>query len=348
MQMIRLLADLSLRTKGGVRICQGLLAPLREAAQAKGWHVDFVVGCDESSGQEHRADTYILPNRSDLVTDEAVLPRVAAGYDVLYTQRETLRLAKRRPRVVLQLHEHQHTRYAPWNSVRQALRGSLQHYRASIMYQTAEHICFSSKWTRDEFARLEGREPKSSSVVLLGGWKDDCPHERSLRRDEIVVVVASNDARDELAWALDVWRKAALPAPWTMCIVGRRGSGPAGVSLIGPLGDSDLRGLLSRSRAYLHIGRVEGFGLSVVEALQVGTPVIARSGSAVDELLGSGGGYLVTGSTSAAAALVKVADGKAAADLRDPSQVGSQYTWARTAQGIISACEQIAHHTRIH
>jgi len=340
--VIRLLADLSLQTKAGPRIRAGLIGPFGAAARAHGWQFDVVVPAGVSLPPDAATVVHVLPNRSDLVLDEIVLPRLGARYDVVYTQREGLRAARRRrPRVVLQLHEHQHNRYAPWPTVRDAARGAVHVYRASRMYREADHICFSSAWTRDEFRRLEAAEPRSSSVVPLGGWPDNRADASHLPREPVVVVLASTDARDEFGWALDVWERAQLPAPWRMAVVGRPGAGDGSsvgdrVRLMGRISDDTLVDLLGRAGAYLHIGRTEGFGLSVVEALQLGTPVVARRGSAVDELLVSGGGFLVEDSTAA---------GRALADLArqtfTPAAVaaGARYSWAGTAASVIKACE---------
>jgi len=339
----RLLVDFSLRTKAGPRIRYGLAAPLAAAAAARGWLVDVAVPAGAPL-PEGINSAISLGDHSDLVLDELVLPRLAAPYDVVYTQREGLRigrrLGRRKPGVVLHLHEHQHVRYAPSVTVRHALRGAWQSYRACAMYRRADHICFSSEWTRAEFPRLERIEPTSSSVVRLGGWPDDRPPLSIMERRPIVVVIASSDARDELDWALAVWRLAMLPYPWELVVVGRAPHrGGERVRAVGRLSDADLVALLAMARAYLHIGRVEGFGLSVVEALQVGTPVVGRGGSAVDELLRHGGGYLVDDAAAAASALTALADGAVVPAVA--AAAGARYTWAKTARGVLAACDAV-------
>lgn len=337
--MIRLLADFSLRTKASPRIRDGLAGELIKAAHQKGWSVDLLIP-PNSSLRGHdgtKVNVRVVPDRSDFVLEEVVIPRISRSYDLLYTQREGVRLTGKRPKVVLHLHEHCHTRYTSTPTLKLAARRAWQGYRAAKIYRFADHICFSSGWTRDEFKRLEGTEQPSHSVVPLAGWPERLPRARYGSRDPAVVVVASQDLRDELSWGLEVWERAKLPAPWELVVVGGAQAIGNRIRLLGRISDEELMRTFSRSRAYLHIGRVEGFGLSVVEALQLGTPVVARRGSAVDEILESGGGYLVEDARSAADALVRIADemvwsGAAVA-------AGDQYHWRNTALGVLDACE---------
>lgn len=337
--MIRLLADFSLRTKASPRIRDGLAGVLVKAARERGWSIDLIVPpnisqpeVDVSGVEFHTVSDY-----SDFYLQEVIIPRIAKHYDLVYTQREAIRLTESRSGIVLHLHEHRHARYIPTPTVRAAARSAWQSYRTGRMYRSADHICFSSAWTRDEFRRLEGFEPASNSIVPLGGWPETLSRTCPGTRKPVVVVVGSSDARDELAWGLEVWEKAKLPDHWEMVVIGEVNSGGDRTRLIGRVSDDQLIQTLARSSAYLHIGRKEGFGLSIVEALQLGTPVVARRGSAVDELLGNGGGYLVDDTRSAAKALQEVADG--AISYEAAATAGSQYSWLHTAEGVLAACE---------
>jgi len=278
-----------------------------------------------------------IPERSDVYLEEFWLPRKARSYDALVTPREQLRLVGARPATVLQLHEHQQTRYARLDSMRAALRGAHQQYRASASYQSVDHICFSSGWTRDQFTVWEGRAPASASVVHLSGWADDVASGLfQLEKDNTVLIMASSDPRDDLNWGLRAWEMARLPAPWTLVVVG---DGPAveggDVRRVGRLSDEDLLHEMRAASAYLHIGRCEGFGLAVVEALQAGTPVIARGGSAVDELLARGGGGLVATAAEAAAALQALAlDPDRQSTSRQAHAAGTLFSWSSTARGL--------------
>jgi len=288
------------------------------------------------------------PDRSDLYLDELWLPHLAARYDVLYTQRETLRLGRRRPATVLQLHEHHHTRYAPWTTRRAATRGAWQIYRGCTAYERAEHICFSSSWTYHEFVRLEERVPRSSSIVPLSGWPDHREQVSSRQRRQQIIALVSSDPRDELHWALRVWRHADLPEPWELVVVGLdsaaagMGDSDLRVRAGGRLGDAALFELMATARGYLHTGRVEGFGLSILEALQLGTPAVARAGSATSELLDDGGGWLVGPDPEAAAtALAELSSADPVALEHAARQAGGRFSWSATARGVLDACASV-------
>ena len=77
------------------------------------------------------------------------------------------------------------------------------------------------------------------------------------------------------------------------------------VSYVGPVGPAERDNLLGGARALLHlIGFAEPFGLSVIEALATGTPVIATALGSMPELLRHGStGFLVSDVAEAVAAV---------------------------------------------
>ncbi|GLY14893.1 glycosyltransferase family 4 protein [Kineosporia rhizophila] len=83
----------------------------------------------------------------------------------------------------------------------------------------------------------------------------------------------------------------------------------ANVTYLGPVGPAERDRLLGGALALLHlIGFAEPFGLSVVEALATGTPVIAHPLGSMPELIRPGRtGYLVETLESAVAAVASVA-----------------------------------------
>jgi glycosyltransferase involved in cell wall biosynthesis len=60
------------------------------------------------------------------------------------------------------------------------------------------------------------------------------------------------------------------------------------VSLVGLVSDAELLGLYQNALAYVFPSFYEGFGLPPLEAMQVGTPVIASNTSAIPEVCGEG------------------------------------------------------------
>lgn len=345
--MTKVLLDFSIRTKAGPRIAQGLITPLLDACHHRGWEADVIAAPGTiSSGNLWRQ----VPDRSDLFLDERWLPRLARRYDVVYTPREGLRLISGGPAYVLQLHEHQHARYTSWRSLRTTARGAWQRHRASQTYDGAAGICFSSSWTRTEFVRLEGREPRISVLAHLAGWPDDQVPVGPPGKERLVIANVSTDPRDDVAWALQGWADARLPPPWRLALFG--GAKPAGpdvpgVDWLGRLSDGDLVSLLSRASSYLHTGRLEGFGLGVVEALQMGTAVVARAGSAVDELLPASAGFLLAPDEPPGRALITLADSDPRTLAERAWTAGRRFSWSRTADAVARAVAAVLGHEDI-
>ncbi len=82
------------------------------------------------------------------------------------------------------------------------------------------------------------------------------------------------------------------------------------VRYVGPVGPAQRNELLGSAAALLHlVNFAEPFGLSMVEALACGTPVVARGLGAVPEVVADGEtGHLVDGADEAVAALARIGD----------------------------------------
>src|SRR4051794_14687774 len=63
----------------------------------------------------------------------------------------------------------------------------------------------------------------------------------------------------------------------------------ADVAMLGSISDDDNAALMSGCAAFLFPSRYEGFGLSPLEAMQCGAPVIASSSTSVGEVVADGG-----------------------------------------------------------
>lgn len=334
---MRVLFDLSVRTKASGRIRQGILPHLPRLSREHGWTITALVPSGEDVNAWAQVQVIAAPRRTDAFLEEVWLPHIADAYDAVVTSREQFRLRRRRPAVVLQLHEHHHTRYARAASARAALRSAHQQYRAGLMYRMADHICFSSKWTAEQFSLLEGAPPASASVVPLSGWADDVAQQAlQARNQETVLIMGSSDPRDDFAWGLAVWEEAKLPEPWALVVIGDvRGAAKKRVRYIGRIDDERLRHEMRAAAVYLHVGRVEGFGLAIVEALQMGTSVIARPGSALDEVLHTGGGVLASDTATAGRRLQEMTVESAVAHLAEQARAaGLSFSWSRTADGL--------------
>jgi len=94
--------------------------------------------------------------------------------------------------------------------------------------------------------------------------------------------VGTLEPRKNLPRLLDAYRRVRgeLPEPWPLVMVGPTGWGeqlPAqdGVVCTGLVAPAELSSLYARARLLAYVPLIEGFGLPPVEAMVVGTPVLA-------------------------------------------------------------------------
>jgi glycosyltransferase involved in cell wall biosynthesis len=116
---------------------------------------------------------------------------------------------------------------------------------------------------------------------------------------------------------------------------------PHGVRVVDAPGDDALADLMAGADAFVLPSHWEGFGLTALEAMACGAPVIVSDRGALPEVVGDGG--LVTEPTPEAlhAALRRVLDDEAfASALRDRGRTrAGGFTWERTARGWLEAVE---------
>lgn len=107
------------------------------------------------------------------------------------------------------------------------------------------------------------------------------------------------------------------------------------VILTGHVDDPTLAALYAGAEALLHAALLEGFGLTPLEALAAGTPVVAYDAGAVREVVGDAGILVPPGDPAALgeALATVLADDALAADLRRraPAQV-ARFSWDRAAE----------------
>ena len=110
------------------------------------------------------------------------------------------------------------------------------------------------------------------------------------------------------------------------------------------MGDRDLARAYAGASALVITSRCEGFGLTVLEAMAAGTPVVAAAAGALPEVGGDAAHYFEAGDSAALATAVSSAIGNEA-DRRDLIYRGRirahQFTWARTAELTAAAYQSI-------
>ncbi len=117
------------------------------------------------------------------------------------------------------------------------------------------------------------------------------------------------------------------------------------VTFTGRISDSDIADLMGLASVVIYASLYEGFGLPIIEAMAVGTPVVTSRGGATEEV--SGGAACLVDPRSVS----DIADGVAAAmldqnlrsDLREAGlRHAAQFTWGRTARETAAVYKAVA------
>ena len=109
---------------------------------------------------------------------------------------------------------------------------------------------------------------------------------------------------------------------------------PQPIEFLGTVTDAELASLYAGATALLHPCPVEGFGLPVIEAMAVGTPVVVADAGAAREAAGEAALRVPPYDAEAwARAMDRVSDAAVRDDLISKGrQRAAQFTWERAAQ----------------
>ncbi|TME30987.1 MAG: glycosyltransferase family 4 protein [Chloroflexi bacterium] len=117
------------------------------------------------------------------------------------------------------------------------------------------------------------------------------------------------------------------------------------VIVTGFVDEPTLAALYAGAECLLHAALLEGFGLTALEALAAGTPVVGYAGGAVTEVVGDAGLLVGSGDESALAnALARfLADDALRASLRGRARArASAFSWDRAADETLSVYRKVA------
>jgi glycosyltransferase involved in cell wall biosynthesis len=165
-----------------------------------------------------------------------------------------------------------------------------------------------------------------------------------------VLSIATADRRKNiarLAPVAEALRRAGIDLAWAgdRRPYFRAAAAASGVRDLGYVADADLPGLYAGARAFVLPSRYEGFGLTCLEAMASGTPVVAANRAALPETCGDAA-LLVDPDDEAAlvaAALRAATDPAAADELRERGhRRAAQFTWEATAARVDDLLTRLA------
>ena len=160
------------------------------------------------------------------------------------------------------------------------------------------------------------RVPASRVAVVPNGlsraWREAAP---SAERSGRLLMIGFAERRKGFATVLAALREAPVAPPLDVAGRGRPPREAADlvaagrVRFLGPLEDARLVDLCRRATALVHPSRYEGYGMTVIEAMALGTPVLAARQAAVEEVAAGYATLLPPGDVAAwAEALARLPD----------------------------------------
>jgi glycosyltransferase involved in cell wall biosynthesis len=177
----------------------------------------------------------------------------------------------------------------------------------SAYHRAAAIMTVSESSRRDILARWPSLKPKLH-VVSPGvdeRYLEICPDSRPLAigdreiTEPFLLYLGGTTPRKRLSWALQTWAGVADTGAW-LVVCGIERASHAAVKQMVPrelqdrlivapfIGEEDMPRLYLRAAAVLYPSLYEGFGLPVIEAHAVGTPILFSDVGSLSELKGPG------------------------------------------------------------
>jgi glycosyltransferase involved in cell wall biosynthesis len=283
-----------------------------------------------------------LVHRAGHAWEQAVLPAIARRQhaSLLFNPGNLAPLAF--PRNVVVIHDAAALREPGWYS---RLYVASQRALLPALARRALHLVTVSQFSRGELVDLLGADP--GRITVIPGGVDERFHPGVLparRARPYVLTVASRTARKNLG-ALDVTARRLAAEEIDLVAVGgdrpqfRAERSTGGLVELGPVDDRELPGLYAGALAFVLPSRYEGFGLTVLEAMACGTPVVTSNVTALPELVGDAGLLVDPDDPQEIADAVERAIGDEALRTKGPRRA-ARFTWAATAErlhGVLSA-----------
>jgi glycosyltransferase involved in cell wall biosynthesis len=214
-----------------------------------------------------------------------------------------------------------------------------------------------SEFSRRELIDLAGLDP-SRLTVIPGGvdarFEPGADPARAAGRLGLtrpyVLTVATDDRRKKVEKLAPVARALAHEGIELVWAGDRRpyfatAAAVAGVRSLGYVQDADLPGLYAGARAFVLPSRYEGFGLTCLEAMACGTPVVAADRAALPETCGDAALLVDPDDSAALTRAVRIAATDAAAGeaLRAAGlRRAAQFSWDRTAASVDALLRELA------
>ena len=261
--------------------------------------------------------------------------------------------------VALTIHDVSFAAHPEWFSVREGRR---RRTLAAWSARRARVVLTDSQFSRDEIVRHLGT-PRDRITVVPLGRSSASSTALDVAREPIVVYVGSIFRRRHVDRLIDAFVRRVAPAvPGSRLeIIGENRTYPpqdvaaalatcapeirSRVSLRSYVDEDTLREVYSRAMVCAFLSEYEGFGLTPLEALAAGVPIVVLETPVAREVYGAAARYI--GSLDEAAigdALTDLLTSPVAREavLRHANDVLARYDWQRAAADTLAAIERAA------
>jgi glycosyltransferase involved in cell wall biosynthesis len=285
-----------------------------------------------------------LVHRAGHAWEQAVLPALAAR------RRAALLLGPANlaplafPRNVVVVHDAAALREPGWYS---RLYVTWQRAVLPALARRALHVVTVSQFSRRELVELLGADPARVSVIPGGVDDRFAPGVAPAARPRpYVLTVASRTARKNLGALAETARRLRADGVDLLVAGGDRPQfrdrdPAAGLTFLGHVDDAELPGLYAGAEAFVLPSHYEGFGLTVLEAMACGTPVVVADRTALPELVGDAGILVDPDDPAAIADGVQRALGDRALGAAGAARA-TGYSWRATVERLHALIERLA------
>ncbi|HVQ12595.1 MAG TPA: glycosyltransferase family 1 protein [Vicinamibacterales bacterium] len=294
---------------------------------------------------------------SGTLWEQRALPKLvaSAGADVLFSPAYTCPLWCRAP-IVLVIHDVSFAAHPEWFSWREGLR---RRTLTRLGARRAARVITESDFSKREITRLLGIASSDIDVIYLGASTLKQPAATSAERRPTVLFVGSIFNRRHIPEIVEGFGRLAARVPDARLeIVGDNrttpridmdqliaASGvPDRVHWRSYISDADLAALYATASAFVFLSDYEGFGLTPIEAMAAGIPIVVLDTEISREIYGPAAAYLTRpdpGLIAAALERVLTVDGERSELIDAGSQQVERYSWRecahRTLQVLLSA-----------